>query len=251
MRIVMLRRNTTMKSIAIGLVLLAATAVEAQQMNERASGVRANATLVTCESKNNVRHTCDVDVRGRMVNVNQQLSDNACVLGRTWGVNRDRKSIWVDSGCRAEFVVGAPGMARAAFARSLMCQSKNNGKATCPADTSYGVQLARQLSKNDCERGKDWGFDQNGVWVDNGCRAEFVLGGERRFAPMTSSASPVIVTCESANNATTQCRADTYYGVTLARQLSKSACMRGETWGYDANGIWVSGGCRADFVLGQ
>jgi hypothetical protein len=32
--------------------------------------------------------------------------------------------------------------------------------------------------------------------------------------------------------------------------LSRDGCYQGETWGYDGRGIWVSGGCRADFWTG-
>ena len=27
------------------------------------------------------------------------------------------------------------------------------------------------------EQGRGWGFDQLGIWVDNGCRAVFEIGG--------------------------------------------------------------------------
>lgn len=43
----------------------------------------------------------------------------------------------------------------------------------CRADTEGGVQLYRQFSKNACRYQKTWGYDQRGVWVDGGCRAEF------------------------------------------------------------------------------
>jgi hypothetical protein len=39
--------------------------------------------------------------------------------------------------------------------------------------------------------------------------------------------------------------------VRLFRQRSDAACVMGQTWGYDENGIWVSGGCRADFATGR
>lgn len=230
-------------ALAIGVVTVAAE-------GQTRPAWDGSGTLLTCESKNNVRHTCKVDVRGRQVVVNQQLSDNACVLGRSWGVNRNRKSIWVDGGCRAEFLVGNSGMASTAFGRSVVCESQNNGRRVCPVDTGYGVQLARQISKNGCARGQDWGFDENGIWVDHGCRAEFVLGGESRFVPMTSSTARGNIVCESQNNALNRCSADTYYGVSLARQLSQNACVRGRSWGFDANGIWVKDGCRAEFVVG-
>lgn len=57
------------------------------------------------------------------------------------------------------------------------------------------------------------------------------------------------VTCESRNNRRNYCAADTRGGVTLARQLSQAQCMQGRTWGFDARGIWVEGGCRAEFQI--
>jgi len=248
-----------MKNIAIALLLLATAACATQPATSRDQTMRGDTmnanttyvpgTLVRCESINNTRSTCRVDARNRLVFVNQQLSENPCILGRSWNVSRDRDEIWVDNGCRAEFQVGGSNVATGAFGRSVICESQNNGRARCPVDTSYGVQLVRQISKNNCERGTDWGFDENGVWVNNGCRAEFVLGGEPRYTPSTSAVGTRVL-CESQNNAMNRCPASTFYGVALARQISDSMCVRGETWGYDSAGIWVNRGCRAEFVLG-
>lgn len=245
-----------MKTIALALVLLTAVACASNYPSDtRSTAVYTDpayipGTLVRCESINNGRQACRVDARDRIVMVNQQLSDNPCIVGRSWGVSSDRDEIWVDNGCRAEFQVGGSPVATGAFGRAIVCESQNNDKSRCPVDTSYGVQLARQISKNECIRGDDWGFDENGIWVDNGCRAEFVLGGEDRFLPMPPATTRARVTCESQNEAMNRCPADTYYGVTLARQISDSMCVRGQTWGFDANGIWVTRGCRAEFVLG-
>lgn len=243
-----------MKTTMLGLLLLTFVACASQPDRDvvvtSPAMVSNYGTLVTCESINNRRETCRVDARERLVLVNQQLSDNPCVLGSSWGVSADRDEIWVSNGCRAEFQVGGTSVTTAAFGRSLLCESNNNTRQRCPADTSYGVQLTRQISDATCVKGSNWGFDESGVWVDDGCRAEFVLGGDARFVPMTSS-SRATITCESQNNAMNRCAADTYWGVALARQISKSMCVRGQTWGYDAAGIWVTGGCRADFVVGQ
>ena len=57
------------------------------------------------------------------------------------------------------------------------------------------------------------------------------------------------VTCESRNNRRNYCAADTRGGVTLGRQLSQAQCVQGRTWGFDARGIWVEGGCRAQFQV--
>mgnify|MGYP000982550290 CR=1 FL=1 len=55
-----------------------------------------------------------------------------------------------------------------------------------------------------------------------------------------------IVRCESRDGRTSRCNA---YGgdAQLVRQLSDSACIRNRTWGVDYQGLWVSGGCRAEF----
>src|SRR5262245_14329907 len=59
------------------------------------------------------------------------------------------------------------------------------------------------------------------------------------------------VRCDSNDNRQRVCDADTRGGVTLLRQYSKSACVEGRTWGYDRRGVWVDGGCRAEFALGR
>src|ERR1051325_6656142 len=51
--------------------------------------------------------------------------------------------------------------------------SDDGHRRHCSADTSGGVKIIRRLSKSDCEYKKDWGTDENGVWVSHGCRAEF------------------------------------------------------------------------------
>src|ERR1700745_4014677 len=58
-----------------------------------------------------------------------------------------------------------------------------------------------------------------------------------------------IVRCESQNNRRNYCAADTRGGVSLARQFSQAQCVQGRTWGFDARGIWVEGGCRAEFQV--
>lgn len=57
------------------------------------------------------------------------------------------------------------------------------------------------------------------------------------------------VRCESFDHRTQYCRVDTRGGVALVNQLSRADCWEGSTWGWDRGGIWVSGGCRADFRL--
>lgn len=57
------------------------------------------------------------------------------------------------------------------------------------------------------------------------------------------------VRCESEDGRSRHCPADVRGGVRLSHQLSRTDCVQGRNWSYDTSGIWVSGGCRADFAV--
>lgn len=60
------------------------------------------------------------------------------------------------------------------------------------------------------------------------------------------------VTCSSRNYRYQYCRVDTENRVRLERQVSAfSPCVQGDTWGYDARGVWVDRGCQAEFRVGR
>jgi DUF3011 family protein len=65
-------------------------------------------------------------------------------------------------------------------ARMVSCSSDDGRRRYCDADTRGGVRLIRQRSDVPCERGSSWGFDDRGIWVDRGCRADFALEDGRR-----------------------------------------------------------------------
>jgi hypothetical protein len=55
--------------------------------------------------------------------------------------------------------------------------------------------------------------------------------------------------CESRNNKLQRCNVRTDNRVDLIRVIG-GRCSRGRDWGFTANQIWVSGGCRAEFGYG-
>lgn len=195
------------------------------------------ASMVVCESHGG-RVTCPVTTVGGVV-VGKQLSQSSCVEGRSWGFTKN--GVWVDHGCRAEFVVGGAPVPAARLDGSVRCESHDGNRIDCAADTSSGVRMIRQLSKSGCEFGRDWGYSRNGVWVTNGCRAEFAV----------NSTAFQTVLCESNDGQRRHCGADTTFGVELHRQISSNDCVRNQTWGYDSEGIWVNSGCRAEFAVGS
>ena len=209
--------------------------------------------VVRCESVDGRTRECAADTRGG-VRLLRQLSRSACLEGRNWGYGRDR--IWVSQGCRAEFATGygygdrGPAGGQYGHGGELVrCESNDGRQRQCAVDTRGGVELVRQLSRTPCIRGDSWGWNERGVWVSNGCRGEFRTGSAwGRGRP--ESGHPQIVRCESGEGRTQHCPVQTRGGVRLIRQLSRSACLEGRTWGRDRDGIWVSRGCRAEFEVG-
>lgn len=64
-----------------------------------------------------------------------------------------------------------------ALAETIRCESNNGRERYCPFNTRGGVVLSTQLSRDGCYQGDTWGYDNRGVWVSGGCRAEFHSGG--------------------------------------------------------------------------
>lgn len=204
-----------------------------------AAQARAQTRTVTCSSDDGAYHTCSVDTRGG-VRLVRQLSESPCREGQTWGLDANR--IWVDRGCRAEFQSGSYAD-RQGGANVVRCSSDDEKRHFCPADTRGGVRLARQISDTRCREGVNWGYDNGGVWVDQGCRAEFeILSYTARF-----TGGGNVIRCSSDDERRHVCAADTSGGVRLLRRVSESPCDQGYGWGYDRNGIWVDHGCRAEF----
>lgn len=133
---------------------------------------------------------------------------------------------------------------------AVRCESMDKRTRHCNIDTRRGVQLTRRLSDAPCVQGRTWGYDNRGVWVSNGCRAEFVSGGggyRPGHGNRPGGDYRQTVRCESDDRRQRRCNVSVRRGVDIVRQLSKTRCVQGQNWGWDRGGIWVQGGCRAEF----
>jgi Protein of unknown function (DUF3011) len=140
-----------------------------------------------------------------------------------------------------------PGMAQ----HSISCSSDDGKRHYCTVDTRGGVSMKRQRSDAGCEEGFSWGYDRRGIWVDHGCRADFVVNAGYGGEPPESEGGRLTITCSSDDGKRHSCPADTRGGVRMFNQRSKARCTEGSSWGYDRSGVWVDHGCRADFRLRQ
>ncbi|MFK8010723.1 MAG: DUF3011 domain-containing protein [Marinicellaceae bacterium] len=194
----------------------------------------SDSNIMVCESVRYKRNYCQTYLDGRDVFLLNQLSNSSCV--NNWGYDRD--GIWVTNGCRAEFVIEDRYMS---YNDILTCSSRNLKFQSCRADTRGGVEFIKQISRASCNG--NWGYDRNGIWVDNGCRARFRIIPYQNPSHNTQDT----VKCSSRSYQRKACFADTSGGVRLLKQHSNASC-RGN-WGYTRNQVWVDNGCRATFQL--
>ena len=175
-------KNLTWLMLLLGILSLSSGSSRAWAQ----SGITAqNGRNVTCASDDGKRHLCRVDT-SRGVQMTNQRSGSPCIQGQTWGYSKS--GVWVDRGCRADFYLGSqlstwtrPRRTRLRRrtwlwrrGETITCSSNNGKRNYCAANTSRGVQLTNQRSGSPCVQGQTWGYDNRGIWVDRGCRADFV-----------------------------------------------------------------------------
>jgi hypothetical protein len=57
--------------------------------------------------------------------------------------------------------------------QTVYCESGDMRRHWCSEGINAEVRLIRQRSEARCVRGRTWGVDRSGIWVDRGCRADF------------------------------------------------------------------------------
>lgn len=135
---------------------------------------------VYCASNDSRGSRCQMPWRDSQLA--QQMSQSACIEGRTWG--SEPGSVWVKDGCRGNFrdarggSGGRPGYAGPG--REVYCASNDSRGSRCQMPWRYS-EMSRQMSQAACIEGRTWGSDPGSVWVKDGCRAQFVeaRGGRR------------------------------------------------------------------------
>jgi hypothetical protein len=167
--------------------LLAALSMTAISPAQAQSG-----RTIRCESTNGHFNRCAVPWND--AELARQESKGACIRGQSWGV--DRQGLWVDRGCRGQFVEarrgwsdrgGRHGDDRGGWRPGrgwdrqirLQCDSNKKRYQMCEVGRRGHVQLVNQMSDTRCTEGYSWGWNRAGVWVNHGCRAQFVI--DRRW----------------------------------------------------------------------
>jgi hypothetical protein len=201
----------------------------------------AREVRLRCDSDHNQLQRCAVDNRYGAMLVGADSTGN-CVLGETWGW--DIGSLWVSKRCTASFA-----MVPAELGRSVRCDAPGEERVECPADTRGGVSLRAEHRDTHCVFGTNWGLSPAGIWVDPSCSATFLVDGRLHATEYWGEPSRLV--CGSPAAERDFCPTDTRRGVTAGVETGSAACVEGVTWGTIAHGLWVSGGCLAEFTLGR
>lgn len=153
---------------------------------------------IRCESTSGAFNRCNMPWRDAALV--KQESKGACIRGQSWGV--DRQGLWVDRGCRGLFAEagydrpdygrpnhGRPGNGPGGWQPGpgwdqtirLQCDSNHKSYQMCMVDVGRRgrVQLVKRMSDARCTEGVSWGWNRAGVWVDRGCRGQFLV--DRRW----------------------------------------------------------------------
>lgn len=167
---------------------------------------------VRCVSSDGQYARCAVP--WRYVELYKRESKADCIRGQSWGM--DDGTLWVDRGCRGLFGPAGRGDRDDRYGNrdgdrydndyrdrdrdrgygdeggwrpgpdwdreiSLQCDSNKKKYQMCQVDVGRNgrVRLGRQLSDTRCTEGYSWGWNRAGVWVDHGCRGQFMV--DRRW----------------------------------------------------------------------
>lgn len=169
-------------------------------------------------------------------------------------------------------LMGAVPAAHAQGRDTVRCGSDNGRFTRCDVPWR-DAELMRQESNSPCTRGQTWGVDRGGLWVDRGCRGQFVEvgrggggwrppgGGGGYYPPPDNGGGgwrpgpgwdrEIRLSCESNEKRYQFCQVDVGARgrVSLVRQQSGSPCEEGYSWGWNRAGVWVSKGCRGLFAV--
>lgn len=139
--------------------------------------------------------------------------------------------------------------------QTIVCGSDNMRYNRCDLPWRGDARLVQQLSSSACVRGQTWGIRRGSLWVNQGCRGRFApagyAGGGGGWQPGPDWNRQIALDCGSGQYQYGFCQVDVgrHGRVSLRRQLSRSACVEGQSWGWNRAGIWTDHGCTGSFLV--
>jgi hypothetical protein len=209
---------------------------------------------IECGTTDRQRVQCDAGGKVAKVRLVRDLSFNRCSAAGGWGWTE--RIVWADNSCRGEFEVTYSTPAGSGATRRITCGTLTTGQVACRTEGhATNVRLAREISRNRCRQGFNWGFSDSLIRAGNGCRAEFEVT-YRDVATTVPAPAPApkpitrTITCGSFTGKQSTCRTEGQAtAVRVAKELSTDKCRKGFSWDNTATLIWAKNGCRAEFEV--
>ena len=132
----------------------------------------------------------------------------------------------------------------AAAQDSVKCESNDGNRQYCGNYSPDQVRFDRQISESSCTEGQTWGVDRDGLWVDRGCRAIFLIGGDNRRGGEQYGGGPAqsSVTCSSDDGNRQYCGNFNHDQVTAGAANQRVQLLRRRNMGRRPR--WTLGGPR-------
>ena len=84
----------------------------------------------------------------------------------------------------------------------VSCISKGKERQQCSADTRAGIVMLQPTGEAPCLLGRNWGYDDQGVWVSEGCGGNFGTGSTHPAdAPAATATAAALVESEDEKSA--------------------------------------------------
>lgn len=144
-------------------------------------------------------------------------------------------------------------MASSAFAvtrgsTEIRCDSQDDKFRRCFIDhgSITDARLVDQRSNAECREGRSWGYDEDSVWVDRGCRGTFRVyydNGGHGGGEISRE-----IRCRSSGGNYNECSVNfRVESVRLLEQHSNATCRADRTFGAGRDYVWVDRGCDGTF----
>lgn len=126
------------------------------------------------------------------------------------------------------------------------CASTDKRYRECQLPINGRARLVKRHSDSPCIENQTWGQRGDRIWVDRGCRAKFEVvrspgGGGGAGGANTFD-------CRSENGRYRECEIGPGYFGRMVREYSNGRCSEDRTWGTRNGVVWVTEGCKAQFV---
>jgi len=106
----------------------------------------------------------------------------------------------------------------------ITCKSHNYKYNHCDTDSRPDyAKVHKQRSNTDCKRGRNWDYDRGGIWVDDGCAADFLIESDDNNDDRHDSHNNHNSNQHNYSDSYNGGDGETMYGITITRDIKRNS----------------------------